>query len=415
MGIHGEAGTRTASIGAETGRCVGAAPEDRHYARLLNESLKKFFWDAVKTAVADPAQAYSFLRIVRSQKRALRIREGYAARGLHVPPILIYSITSRCNLRCKGCYHQALRGTAAAELTGDEVKRVVAEATELGISFIVLAGGEPLVRPETLEVTAAHPEALFLIFTNGLLMDDVTVAKLKRQRNVIPLISMEGYQADTDGRRGNGVSARLTQTVAELKKSHIFWGTSVTVTTRNYDTVIDEAFVRGLRRSGCKMFLYVEYSPVAAGTEEWVVSGQQRADMAAKMARFRSKFPALFVSVPGDEEDFGGCLAAGRGFVHVSADGNLEPCPFVPYSDANVKELSLKDALKSKFLATVRHSSGDLEGEGGCALWEKRAWLESLLPRKCTEEPLPEEWVDGLLPIRRAVAVSSVLGAEQER
>jgi len=98
------------------------------------------------------------------------------------------------------------------------------------------------------------------------------------------------------------------------------------------------------------------------------------------MAAFRKQFSALFISVPGDEEQFGGCLAAGRGFIHVSADGNVEPCPFVPFSDANLNKVSLKDALQSRFLAAVRGNSDRLEeGPGGCSLWHERQWLESLL------------------------------------
>jgi MoaA/NifB/PqqE/SkfB family radical SAM enzyme len=364
---------------------------DQRYTPVLNESLGIFFGDAVKATLRDPTQAAFFLRTVRWQKRAARTREGLARQGLHVPPILLFSITNRCNLHCRGCYHHALRGEAGPELTPAQVRRVVAEAQELGISFVVLAGGEPLVRPETLEITAAHPEVLFLVFTNGLLIDETVIATLKRQRNVVPVISMEGYQPDTDGRRGPGVSARLEQTVAALKKAHIFWGTSVTVTRTNHPTVTSETFVGALNRLGCKLFFFVEYSPVTPGTEDWVVDETQRQAMAGAMASFRERFSALFVSVPGDEDKFGGCLAAGRGFVHVSADGNVEPCPFVPYSDANLKQVSLKTALQSEFLAAVRNNSERLEaGVGGCALWKERPWLESILAPQAPEAANPE-------------------------
>jgi len=389
------------SPGPKDVRRAHAGSADERFAGLLNRSLRKFYWDAVKTALRNPAQALFFLRTVGWQRRARRIRQAHARQGVHVPPILLYSITSRCNLRCKGCYHQSLRGAAGQELSGEEVKRVIDEATALGISFIVLAGGEPLVRPETLEVAAAHPDTLFLIFTNGLLIDDQVAGRLKHLRNVIPLISMEGYQADTDKRRGSGVSARIAETVARLRNNHIFWGTSVTVTTGNFGAVTGEAFVKGLRRLGAKMFLYVEYSPVVEGTEDWVITNRQREILAARLDGFRSEHAALFVGVPGDEKDFGGCLAAGRGFVHISADGNVEPCPFVPYSDANLRHTSLKAALQSRFLATVRHSSGRFEGEGGCALWKERAWLESLLAGKEGGAVTIEKLLDAPPPVRR--------------
>ena len=96
---------------------------------------------------------------------------------------------------------------------------------------------------------------------------------------------------------------------------------------------------------------------------------------------FRAKFPALFIAVPGDEEEIGGCLSAGRGFIHISAEGDVEPCPFAPYSDANLRDLSLKDALQSEFLRNIRQNHAQLsETEGGCALWIEREWVRSLLP-----------------------------------
>jgi MoaA/NifB/PqqE/SkfB family radical SAM enzyme len=95
---------------------------------------------------------------------------------------------------------------------------------------------------------------------------------------------------------------------------------------------------------------------------------------------YKVKYPALFIAFPGGEEEMGGCLASGRGFVHISPDGNLEPCPFAPYSDSNLKDMSLKDALDSRFLRKIRQNHHNLkETRGGCALWENRAWVQSLI------------------------------------
>ncbi|MCL5073057.1 MAG: hypothetical protein M1308_19540, partial [Actinobacteria bacterium] len=101
------------------------------------------------------------------------------------------------------------------------------------------------------------------------------------------------------------------------------------------------------------------------------------------MIDYKSRFPALFIAFPGGEDEMGGCLASGRGFVHISAGGSLEPCPFAPYSDTNLKNLSLKDALNSEFLKKIRESHETLKGtRGGCALWENREWVKSLVNKK---------------------------------
>ena len=86
----------------------------------------------------------------------------------------------------------------------------------------------------------------------------------------------------------------------------------------------------------------------------------------------------MFIALPWDEDEIGGCLSAGRGFIHVSAEGNVEPCPFIAYSDTNLKNLPLKDALQSKMLKTIRENHAELKEIQGCALWEKRDWVESL-------------------------------------
>jgi MoaA/NifB/PqqE/SkfB family radical SAM enzyme len=100
-----------------------------------------------------------------------------------------------------------------------------------------------------------------------------------------------------------------------------------------------------------------------------------------RIEEFHRLFPALFIAVPGHEKSVGGCLAAGRGFIHITAEGNVEPCPFAPFSDANVVNMSLKRALGSDLLLTLRQHPEKLRvTPGGCCLWKQREWVQSLLP-----------------------------------
>jgi len=168
------------------------------YSILLDRSLRIFFWNAFKICARNPIQAYSFFRTVQQQIKASGIRSNYEKQGIHVPPMMIYSVTSRCNLHCKGCYHHSLRTGLHEELSTEKMENVIKEAGELGISFIILAGGEPLVRRELIDICGSYPNIQFLIFTNGMLIDDDLVARLDKQRNIIPVISLEGNQAETD-------------------------------------------------------------------------------------------------------------------------------------------------------------------------------------------------------------------------
>ena len=348
------------------------------FSKILNDSLKIFLKDALKAAVTNPSQAVFFLKTLNWQKRAAGIRENLEKGGIHVPPVLIFSVTSKCNLHCKGCYHQALRQMSQRDISDERLVRAIAEAKELGISFIVFGGGEPLMRPHLLDIPAKYPEIMFLMFTNGLLIDDGVIRKMKEERNIVPLLSLEGYQTDTDERRGRGVYQLLQKSIDMLKQKGIFWGTSLTVTRNNFDEVTENEFVEKLVSSGCKLFMFVEYTPVKEGTENWVLTEKQRSELVKRRDAFRVKHRAVFIALPWDEEEIGGCLSAGRGFVHISAEGNVEPCPFVPFSDTNISNLPLKEALQSRMLRTIRENHGRFEEMHGCALWQHREWVESL-------------------------------------
>lgn len=164
-----------------------------------------------------------------------------------------------------------------------------------------------------------------------------------------------------------------------LKDNGIFFGISFTVTKQNLEEVISEEFISSLCSSGAGLFFYNEYTPVEKGTEELCISAEERKKMLLTIEHHRKKFRKLFLAFPGDEDKFGGCLSAGRGFVHVAPDGRLEACPFAPFGDTSTVS-SLKEALTSKTLSVIREHHDELhETSLGCALWDKREWVEGLL------------------------------------
>jgi MoaA/NifB/PqqE/SkfB family radical SAM enzyme len=170
------------------------------------------------------------------------------------------------------------------------------------------------------------------------------------------------------------------ETCSLLDRAGVFFGCSLTVTTENHALVTDEAFVDRMIAAGCRAFAYVEYVPVQEGTGHLVLSAAKRESLLGCLRSYPRRFPALFLGFPGDEEVFGGCLSSGRGFVHVSATGDLEPCPAAPFSDANLMKVPLREALQSRFLREVRsHHDRLTEAKGGCALWTDREWAASVL------------------------------------
>jgi MoaA/NifB/PqqE/SkfB family radical SAM enzyme/predicted flap endonuclease-1-like 5' DNA nuclease len=356
--------------------------------RLLDQDIGLLFRSALRISLRDPGTALFMYRTLRRQRRAAKVRRDWEERGLHVPPFAIASITNRCNLQCKGCYSWAQHRSPETLISADRLRSVFAEADELGMSIILLAGGEPLTRPEILDITADFPNIIFPMFTNGLLIDEHTADKLEGQKHVVPAISLEGRGMLTDSRRGQGVYKRLQETMALMKERGIFFGTSLTVTRENFTAVADPGFISELIARGCRIIFFVDYIPVQEGTDALSLTEEQAAIKAGLMNRFRSEFPALFIGFPGGEHLYGGCLAAGRGFIHISPGGRVEPCPFSPFSDSSLQEVSLREALQSRFLRTIRESDVHLsETDGGCALWERRNWVASLLqPEQQTPE-----------------------------
>jgi MoaA/NifB/PqqE/SkfB family radical SAM enzyme len=153
----------------------------------------------------------------------------------------------------------------------------------------------------------------------------------------------------------------------------------LTVTRQNFNIVTNRDFIKDLIDKGCRLFFFSDYVPVQPGTDELALTEAQQVEEARIVAAFRSEFQGLFVAFPGDEKDLGGCLGAGRGLIHVSAGGNVEPCPAAPFSDVNLQDMPLKDALQSEFLKRVRENHAHRNDTDGCALWKHRDQVASLL------------------------------------
>lgn len=372
------------SAGTMNGGEPAREPRDNRYRGMFDATIGETIGKAVRIIATEPALVIPGTVILHHQRKAAAVRRRYEQEGLLVPPVMIASITSRCNLACAGCYMHGRGAPHRAEMSPEILSSIASQAGELGVSVIVVAGGEPFVRKEEIVTLAkAHPRILFPVFTNGQLIDDTVADALSACRNIVPVLSFEGFRADTDARRGDGVYDRLLATCARLKDRNVFFGCSVTVTRKNFDNVTGDAFFRQMMGSGARVFVFVEYVPMEPGTGDLVLTREQKKSLQVVLADNNRKFPALFLGFPGEEEYYGGCLAAGRGFVHVSPSGDLEPCPASPFSDANLAAMPLKEALRSRLLSRLREEPGILtESAGGCALRANRAWLQEIAGRE---------------------------------
>lgn len=373
---------------------------------LFTGRIFDFFRDAGR-GTAGARRPFRLLEAALFQRRQARRRAAAAARGLVVPPILIASLTRKCNLHCTGCYSQALRPAlrpeagspgperetlrpeAERELSDERFMEVFREAIDLGVGTILLAGGEPLMRRSLVEKAAGLRGILLPLFTNGTLLDGALIERAARS-SLVPVISVEGEAGETDARRGEGIYSGARIKMAAMRKRGLLFGASITLSSRNAELVLSRAFLEALGQSGISVLFIIEYVPVAPGTDDLVLRPEQKAAL-EETARFAS-LPYPVVALPGDEEDYGGCLAAGRGFVHLSSEGKLEACPFAPFSDTDVAGRGLEEALASPLMAAIRERHGELsETRGGCALWNRGGWVASLgagcKPREASQRP----------------------------
>lgn len=351
----------------------------------LSTGVERIVSEAVRATLKNPKESAFMLKFAAASRKASKKRKTAEANGEHIPPFLIASITSRCNLHCAGCYSRCNHATVDAapveQLTAEEWCRVFSEADELGISFILLAGGEPLIRRDIIEAAGKKQNILFPIFTNGTYMDAKYYALFDKCRNLIPIMSIEGNRETTDARRGAGIYDKLTANMAELKQRGLVFGASVTVTSQNYKEVTSKEFLKGLSAQGCKAVIFVEYVPVTEESRSLALDEAERAALVEAVRKLReTDTDTVYISFPGDEKSSGGCVAAGRGFFHINSHGGAEPCPFSPYSDSNIKHSSLLEAMHSPLFTALR-TGGILADDhaGGCVLYEKRDLVEALI------------------------------------
>ena len=351
----------------------------------LSDGVENIVKGAMKASLKNPKESLFMAQYAVASIKARELRSKAKEQGEHIPPFLIASITSKCNLHCVGCYARANHAChdekAMDQLTDMEWKRIFLEAKELGIGFVLLAGGEPLVRKDVITAAASIKSILFPIFTNATMIDEEYLRILKDNRNLVPIISVEGNEETTNQRRGQGVYKKIMDVMDLLDTNGVLFGASVTVTKKNLQEVTSESFIKQLYQKGCKVVIYVEYVPVDPITKDLAPHDAEREHLKEKIQLMRSQYEdMLFISFPGDEKSSGGCLAAGRGFFHINSHGGAEPCPFSPYSDTNLKNTTLKEALHSPLFLKLQSSGALIEDHaGGCVLYEREELVKEFI------------------------------------
>jgi MoaA/NifB/PqqE/SkfB family radical SAM enzyme len=340
-------------------------------------------------------------------------RRAFAAEhGISPPFLIVISPTMRCNLRCLGCY-------AGDYPRGDDplpfevLDRIVTEGKEMGVYFYTISGGEPFMRPDLLDLYDKHQDCTFLIYTNGTRIDDKTVERLQQCGNAAPGISVEGWEEQTDFRRGKGVYRKLMATMDALREAGVFFGFSATATRLNAEVYYDEAFYDFMAEQGCLFGWFFIFVPVGQDSRaELMVTPEQRDRLRQTVSRMREQKPIFVADFWNDGCLTGGCMSGGTLYMHVNYRGDLEPCVFMHFAEENILDIyarggHLWDVLDTPLFRRIREiNRRDPNPLRPCPIIDHNEWLEEALrgAHAHPTHPHAEDIVTRLAPEVRAWA-----------
>ena len=287
-------------------------------------------------------------------KTIRRMREEHKC---NIPWLILMDPTSACNLHCTGCW--AAEYGNKLNLTFEEMDRIVTEGKELGIYFYMMTGGEPLVRKaDVIRLCEKHNECAFHCYTNGTLVDQKLCDDMKRVGNLSLSISLEGFEDANDFRRGEGVYKKVIDAMDLLHKNGLIFGNSVCYTSKNMMSVTSDEFFDLLIEHGSRFAWYFHLMPVGMNASpELMPTKEQREYIYHRIREVRGMTGGKEIFVmdfQNDGEYVGGCIAGGRNYCHINPNGDVEPCVFIHYSGANIREKSLLECLKQPLFMEYR-------------------------------------------------------------
>ncbi|MCD7745952.1 MAG: radical SAM protein [Lachnospiraceae bacterium] len=298
----------------------------------------------------DPGVRKAFFQnfiINASLKGSLLQEENMKENNCNSPWAILLDPTSACNLQCTGCW--AAEYGHQLNLTLEEIDSIIRQGKEIGVYMYIYTGGEPTVRKkDIIKLCEMHPDCEFLAFTNGTLFDEEFCDEILRVKNFIPAFSVEGSEEANDGRRGKGIYQKVMHSMKLLKDRGLPFGVSTCYTAANVESVSSEEYFDTLIDSGAYFAWFFHYMPVGNDASAALLpSPEQRKLMYSKIREYRKTKSLFTLDFQNDAEYVHGCVAGGRYYLHINAKGDVEPCVFIHYSNCNIKNTTLKDALKS--------------------------------------------------------------------
>ena len=285
-----------------------------------------------------------------------RQAKAQAENNCNIPWAVLMDPTSACNLHCTGCW--AAEYGDKLNMSYETLEDIIRQGTALGTFMYIFTGGEPLVRKaDIIRLCEAHPDCMFLAFTNGTLIDEKFADDMLRVKNFVPAISIEGFEEATDSRRGQGTYQAVMRAMDILREKKLIFGASCCYTSQNVDSLSSEAYIDHLIAKGAKFAWFFHYMPVGnEAVTDLLPTPEQREMMVHRIREYRNTKPIFTIDFQNDGQYVQGCIAGGRRYLHISANGDIEPCAFIHYSDSNIRDKTLLEALKAPLFMAYHDS-----------------------------------------------------------
>ncbi|MDD3777214.1 MAG: radical SAM protein [Actinomycetota bacterium] len=324
--------------------------EERDFLENLLVNLKRAIVDMSPSVRNKVVMNLINNAMVQGQPKRKAFADKY---GINPPNHLVISPTMKCNLRCYGCY--AWQYSKKDDLPYDVCNRIIDEANDIGLYFFVITGGEPFCWEHLYDFLERHNDSFFQIYTNGQLIDKKVAAKLAELGNAVPCISIEGFEKETDERRGKGAWKNIMQAMDNLKEAGVLFGFSVTATRPNNEMVVSEEFIDLFVEKGAFIGWYFNYIPIGREPNmELMPTPEQRDYRRKRILEIRKTKNIIVADFWNDGPLVNGCMAGGKNYLHINVNGDVEPCVFVHFAADNIKEKSLEQVLTSDFFMGFR-------------------------------------------------------------
>lgn len=338
------------------------------------------------------------------------------------PRIISWNLTLRCPLKCSHCYADAGKDEAAGVLSADEARAVIDQIRAVGKPVVVLSGGEPLMRDDLCDIARYGTERglRMVMGTSGYFLDREMAGRLKDAGIRAAAISLDSVDPNVhDSLRGvSGAWEKAVQAIRNCRDEGI--GVQVNMTVMRPlagDVASVVEFGKGLGVRNYQVFFPVptgralDAGPVNPEEYEGVIRDvllkYRDSDVNIRPTcapQFRRIADALGIRNPSWGR---GCIAGIR-YCRIYANGDVTPCPYLPVSAGNVREMPFWEIWINSPLFRVLRNPELLTGKCGrcdykdvCGGCRARAYRGA--------EAFSHRWCDGL---EKPVATAGELCSE---